>query len=159
MQETRLYFELQNLHFKFHSRAPSKCLSLSKVRTNSLCVKQNSWSIYFKARVWTEVAINYLHVTRTSRTVKSLVCANLIHEAKEKNLKVKGLVCMLTKILCIPGRPLRWGIQNFMIASAWGSTSVWFTLNSLQDGQANELHQLLAWQWIRGHYCINYADN
>ncbi|ELV09700.1 40S ribosomal protein S20 [Tupaia chinensis] len=50
-----------------------------------------------------EVAIHRIRITLTSLNVKSLekVCAALIRDAKEKNLKVKGPVRMPTKILRI----------------------------------------------------------
>ena len=46
-----------------------------------------------------EVAIHQIRITLNSRNVKSLkkVCADLIRDAKEKNLKVKGPVRMPTK--------------------------------------------------------------
>ncbi|XP_075808733.1 small ribosomal subunit protein uS10-like [Microtus pennsylvanicus] len=55
-----------------------------------------------KTPVESEVATH----TLTSRNVKSLekVCADLIRGAKEKNLKLKGPVCMPTKTLRITTR-------------------------------------------------------
>ena len=48
-----------------------------------------------------EVAIHWNRITLTSHSVKTLeqLCANLIRGAKEKNLKVKGLVWIPTKTL------------------------------------------------------------
>jgi small subunit ribosomal protein S20e len=59
-----------------------------------------------KTPVEPEVAIHRIRITLTSCNVKSLqkVCADLIRGAKEKNLKVKGLVHMLTKTLRITTR-------------------------------------------------------
>ncbi|MBZ3889704.1 40S ribosomal protein S20 [Sciurus carolinensis] len=59
-----------------------------------------------KTPVEPEVAIHRIRITLTSRNVKSLekVCADLIRGAKEKNLKVKGPVRMLTKTLRITTR-------------------------------------------------------
>uniref|UniRef100_A0A8D2B1T5 Small ribosomal subunit protein uS10 n=1 Tax=Sciurus vulgaris TaxID=55149 RepID=A0A8D2B1T5_SCIVU len=53
-----------------------------------------------------EVAIHQIRITLTSRNVKSLekVCAALIRGTKEKNLKVKGPVCIATKTLRITTR-------------------------------------------------------
>uniref|UniRef100_A0A8C2MA53 Small ribosomal subunit protein uS10 domain-containing protein n=1 Tax=Cricetulus griseus TaxID=10029 RepID=A0A8C2MA53_CRIGR len=53
-----------------------------------------------------EVMIHRIRITLTCHDVKSLkkVCADLIRGAKEKNLKVKGLVHMPTKTLRIPTR-------------------------------------------------------
>uniref|UniRef100_A0A8I5NGZ5 Small ribosomal subunit protein uS10 domain-containing protein n=1 Tax=Papio anubis TaxID=9555 RepID=A0A8I5NGZ5_PAPAN len=47
-----------------------------------------------KTPVEPEVAIHRIRITLRSRNTKSLenVCADLIRGAKEKNLKVKGLV-------------------------------------------------------------------
>ncbi|XP_074084132.1 small ribosomal subunit protein uS10-like [Macrotis lagotis] len=59
-----------------------------------------------KTLVEPEVAIHQIHITLTSRNVKSLekFCADLIRGAKEKNLKVKGPVRMPTKTLRITTR-------------------------------------------------------
>jgi small subunit ribosomal protein S20e len=53
-----------------------------------------------------EVAIHQIQITLTSHNVKCLekVGADLIRGAKEKNLKVKGLVCMPNKTLRITTR-------------------------------------------------------
>jgi ribosomal protein S10 len=50
-----------------------------------------------KTPVEPKVAIHQIQITLTSRNVKSLkkVGADLIRSAKEKNLNVTGLVCML----------------------------------------------------------------
>jgi small subunit ribosomal protein S20e len=50
-----------------------------------------------KTPVEPEVAIHWIQITLTSRKVKSLkkVGTDLIRSAKEKNLNVTGLVCML----------------------------------------------------------------
>uniref|UniRef100_A0A8D0HZQ9 Small ribosomal subunit protein uS10 domain-containing protein n=2 Tax=Sus scrofa TaxID=9823 RepID=A0A8D0HZQ9_PIG len=54
-----------------------------------------------KTPVEPEVAIHWNRITLTSHSVKTLeqLCANLIRGAKEKNLKVKGLVWIPTKTL------------------------------------------------------------
>ncbi|EPQ10579.1 40S ribosomal protein S20 [Myotis brandtii] len=59
-----------------------------------------------KTPVDPEVAIHRIRITLTSHNVKSLekVCADLIRGAKEKNLKVKGPVQILTKTLRITTR-------------------------------------------------------
>ncbi|XP_063780927.1 small ribosomal subunit protein uS10-like [Pseudophryne corroboree] len=64
-----------------------------------------------KASVEQEVAIHRIRITLTGRNVKSYpnkslekVCADLIRGAKEKNLKVKGPVCMPTKTMRITTR-------------------------------------------------------
>jgi small subunit ribosomal protein S20e len=59
-----------------------------------------------KTPVEPQVAIHQIRITPTRLKVKSLekVGADLIRGAKEKNLKVKGLVCILTKTLRISTR-------------------------------------------------------
>ncbi|XP_043819753.1 40S ribosomal protein S20-like [Dromiciops gliroides] len=59
-----------------------------------------------KTLVEPEVAIHQIRITLTSRNMKSLkkMCADLIRGAKEKNLKVKGLVRMPIKTLQITTR-------------------------------------------------------
>ncbi|XP_069337185.1 small ribosomal subunit protein uS10-like [Eulemur rufifrons] len=59
-----------------------------------------------KTAVEPEAVIHRIGMILTSRNVKSLekVCADLIRGAKEKSLKVKGLVQMLTKTLRISTR-------------------------------------------------------
>ncbi|XP_034491443.2 small ribosomal subunit protein uS10-like [Marmota flaviventris] len=53
-----------------------------------------------------QIVIHYIRIILTSRNVKSLdkVYADLIRGIKEKNLKVKGPVCMPTKTLRITKR-------------------------------------------------------
>uniref|UniRef100_A0A8C6RQT2 Small ribosomal subunit protein uS10 n=1 Tax=Nannospalax galili TaxID=1026970 RepID=A0A8C6RQT2_NANGA len=66
-----------------------------------------------------EVAIHQIRITLTSRNIKSLekVCAGLIRRMKEKNLKVKGLVCMPTKTWRITTRktPCTWDVFQMRI--------------------------------------------
>ncbi|XP_006839650.1 PREDICTED: 40S ribosomal protein S20-like [Chrysochloris asiatica] len=64
-----------------------------------------------KMPVEPEVAIHRIRITLTSHNVKSLekVCADLIRDAKDKNLRVKGPVMMPTKTLRITTRKTPFG--------------------------------------------------
>ena len=55
---------------------------------------------------------HWIRITLSSRNVKCLekVCADLIRVGKEKNLKVKGPVCMPTKTLVV--KVIRLGINS-----------------------------------------------
>ncbi|XP_059135325.1 small ribosomal subunit protein uS10-like [Peromyscus eremicus] len=68
-----------------------------------------------KMPVEPKVAIHRIRIMLTNRNVKSLekVCADLIRGAKEKNLKVKGPVCMPTKTLRITTRKTPCGSKTW----------------------------------------------